>query len=42
MQKLKELKNYMALQMYFFSNSVKETRQEAVVEVKDLFREAIG
>ncbi len=35
MEKLREFKNYMGLQMYYFKNAVSETKQDAVTEAKN-------
>lgn len=42
MQKIKEFKNYMGLQMYYFKNAVSETKQDAVTEARNMYREFVG
>jgi hypothetical protein len=42
MEKLRELKNYMGLQMYYFKNAVSETKQDAVTEAKNIYKDFVG
>ena len=42
MQKLKEFENYMALQLYYFKNSIVETKRDAAKEFKELYKNAVG
>ena len=42
MQKLKDLENYIALQIYYFKNAVMETKEDTKKEIKELYRNAVG
>jgi hypothetical protein len=42
MEKLREFKNYMGLQMYYFKNAVSETKQDAVTEAKNIYKDFVG
>jgi hypothetical protein len=41
MQKLKDLENYIALQIYYFKNAVVETKEDTKRELKELYRNAV-
>ena len=42
MEKLKELENYIALQMFYLKNAVSETKRDAAKEFKALYTNVIG